>query len=678
MSLLQEFAPVPKRLDGVDASSVTGSLVWNQWKLRAASIEDINRGYVLAPTPFAFSIVSYIIRNRDKIFQLDNRWLYILRTDNASQQWPPLELEDELTENIPLSRIYGKVNIAPAYHSSQFAFGRNERSFGLIDEPRTYINRVRTSFYGIGGIADPSIPFSWDTAIPKGDHPIGLAIDIPGVNLFATRDSFQGTNGEVVVQWFSGSGNGFGYYRNRARVDPNPAPIAPRYTANYGGRLLRRLVEQGGPNNVFSPETWIPGIRETIPANARDHMLVLRVFPMWKYSSPAAGTVRDPIPDGKRFILRITIGNLSYQLDMGDNGATEVVLDDSTNFFQRRFYEWQLFLPSSTSATDVSIDVWNPPDFGDDPPPSSFIVGIGQMRLSLPRNGTALSISARMKDIVMWPQAPSGNVNLLGTAVRIPKGSSVNQQTHLINTIPSGWVFADGFDLARVSDPVWIGIDILIRSGIPLSEIDWQSAVEASKQVEEPTGLTVDANTPEALDTLIVKPVISQGKWRFGYEGETITLTNDVLLRTPSVSIIRPYLPPPPRTVGIPFGTDDWIEVTRESNVGGYKTIQGIQTTDRNEALKEARRTLWPETVVTLNVRVKPEVQILVKDRLEIPESSRSWVVEEVKRENTSQRVIASWQDPARLNYIDTGTDLPGDPFIDEWDFIDIHGYVDG
>ena len=92
MTLLQDFYPMPLGEELPRAESyhnLAHTLVWKKWNLRALSIEDINRGYVLSPTPYAREIVDYIVRNKDKIRQLKDRWLYFLRSDNPSLLWPP-------------------------------------------------------------------------------------------------------------------------------------------------------------------------------------------------------------------------------------------------------------------------------------------------------------------------------------------------------------------------------------------------------------------------------------------------------------------------------------------------------------------------------------------------------------------------------------------------------------
>ena len=677
MTLLQDFYPMPLGEEIPRAESYHGlahALVWKKWNLRALSIEDINRGYVLSPTPYAREIVDYIVRNKDKIRQLKDRWLYFLRSDNPSLLWPPpVELEEDLSESIPLPRLYGKLTIEAASTLELDSLGARANIIQADDETLPLINPERgqlttntntiltkypVQFYGVGGLIDNTIPFSHRYGLPKNESIFVTAFGensderlAEPIFYFETRQ--QASVHGVSIYW----SNAPIYFRQQQRLIPTPETIS------------RDL-----PSRNTAVNKWFRLLDETMTSSTEDHVLVLTVLTQWE--GHPLSEIDIGIPFRMCPILRIRVGDvIDYKIYLGDLGwRRSLSVPDVLSRNNLGMMRWPMVLPASTEDQTFRVDVWFPEISDDDralfPRIMSTIRGVAYNFRS-PQS--LIKQSLLWNDLTIWPQGPTV-ANIIGTPVRVPKGSTFKDNNWLID-IPEEWSFSTGFDYLRTSDPVWISIDILLRSGVPLSDIDWESAAQTSRLVDEPVGVVVD-DAINSFNELRIKPVFVNGLWRFSSEAiKTIELSQMQTL--PKISITRPE--PPPRSVGVPYKPMKFIEVTRESNQPGYQTIHVVDTSKEEDAIKEGRRYLWPETTTTLQVNLSADVVVLVNDFIIVPQSTRQWEVESVKRSSSStiQEIIASWTDPRRERYIETGSEDPiEDQYIDEWDYLDEHGFV--
>ena len=677
MTLLQEFYPMPLDVDLSKGNStsltIRSVLVWNGWQLRSLSIEDINRGYVLTPTPFSREIVDYVIRNKEQIQQVQERYLYFLRIDNPSQLWPPpVELPEELTFIIPLPRLYGKLiaeTIDAPILKSLGTRGRNwprdlDSDSGVSrvnpyngrdsigGDPSTILADYPIHFYGVGGIIDPDIPFSSRYGIPKRNSPFVLSFGENSVERIIYDFGAQRQARDTVsITWTTDPRNRESlFYRNGVRdTTKSNIPFADRRT---------------GINQ------WLSIVNETFSPNTEDYILLLQLESVWQSKQNIAKDLEVPF----RFcpILRIRLGDIEHQIYLGDLGYfRSVVTVQYTGLENTGLFRWPMVLPASTEDQQFTVDVLFPelPENERDYP--NVITAIKTFVYNLRTSKSLIKESLLWNDLTVWPQGPP-TANVLGTLVRVPKSSTYKGKDHLI-TIPDGWSLSDGFDYLRTSDPVWISIDILLRSGIPITDIDFTSAVTASKNVKDFVGVIVD-DVLNVFDELPVKPRFVNGLWVFSSEDiRTISLSE--IQNKPKISITKPA--PAPRSIGVPYKPMKFIEVKRDSNPPGYQTIHIVDTLDESEAIKEGRRYLWPETSYTLQIVLSNSIDVLVDDYIIIPETNRQWKVESIKRSSITQEITASWTNPRRERYIETGSEDPiTDDFIDDWGFLDEHGFV--
>ena len=678
MALLQDFYPMPLGEEIPRAGTVhdlAHASVWRKWNLRSLSIADIDRGYVLAPTPYAREIVDYVIRNKDKIQQLKDRWLYFLRSDNPSLLWPPpVNIEEELIEDIQLPRLYGKLTIEAASTLELDSLGARANIIQADDETLPLINPERgqlttntntiltkypVQFYGVGGLIDNTIPFSHRYGLPKNES---IFVTAFGENsderlaepIFYFETQQVASDHGVSIYW----SNTPKYFRQQRRVIPTPETISNDL-----------------PSRNTAVNTWFRLLDETMTSSTEDHVLVLTVLTQWE--GHPLSEIDIGIPFRMCPILRIRVGDvIDYKIYLGDLGwrrslsVPRVLSGDNLGMMR-----WPMVLPASTEDQTFRVDVWFPEISDDDralfPRIMSNIRGVAYNFRS-PQS--LIKQSLLWNDLTIWPQGPTV-ANIIGTPVRVPKGSTFkdNNNNDLLIDIPSGWTISSGFDHLRTSDPVWIGIDILLRSGIPLSDIDWESAAKTSRLVDEPVGVVVD-DAINSFNELRIKPVFVNGLWRFSSD-VTKTIKLSQMQTIPKISITRPE--PPPRTIGVPYKPMKFIEVTRESNQSGYQTIHVVDTLNKSEAIKEGRRYLWPETSYTIQVILTNSIDIIVNDYIDIPETNRIWKVESIRRTSTAQSIIALWNDPDRERYIETGVEPTVGDFIDDWGFLDLHGFVD-
>ena len=428
------------------------------------------------------------------------------------------------------------------------------------------------------------------------------------------------------------------------------------------------------PSRNTAVNKWFRLLDETMTSSTEDHVLALTILTQWE------GHPLSPRDIGIPFrmcpILRIRLGDvIDYKIYLGDLGwsrsvsVPRVLSGDNLGMMR-----WPMVIPASTEDQKLIVDVWFPEISDDDLALFPYIMSnIRGVAYNFRSPQSLIKQSLLWNDLTIWPQGPTV-ANIIGTPVRVPKGSTFKDNNWLID-IPEEWSFSTGFDYLRTSDPVWISIDILLRSGIPLSDIDWESAAKTSRLVDEHVGVVVD-DLINSFNELRIKPVFVNGLWRFSSEAiKTIELSQMQTL--PKISITRPE--PPPRSVGVPYKPMKFIEVTRESNQPGYQTIHVVDTSKEEDAIKEGRRYLWPETTTTLQVNLSADVVVLVNDFIIVPQSTRQWKVESVKRSSSStiQEIIASWTDPRREHYIETGNEDPiEDQYIDEWGYLDEHGFV--
>ena len=676
MTLLQEFYPMPvdENLlrDNSTNLSLNSVLVWNGWQLRALSIADINRGYVLAPTPFAREIVDYVIRNKEQIQQVQKRYLYFLRIDNTSQLWPPpVDLPENLTAIVPLPRLYGKlIAESVATHNLKSLGARsynfptnqnagtgltgtdpNNQRQNIFTDTSTILADYPIQFYGVGGIIDTTVPVSSRYGIPKHDTPFVTAF---------------GNNSDEVI------------------IDPFLSPVLAQnavYTQYDRGNPPRSSTFRNGvrvgstgdipfPSREIAVNRWFNIVNENFAPSTDDHILLLFLASVWQNKPNVPKDLQVPF----RFcpILRIRLGDVETQYYLGDLGYyRSVSASSSPRSNNLGYFSWPMVLPASTGSQRFTVDVWFPEIFENNSDIPNIITSIARFVYSLRSSKSLIKESLLWKDLTVWPQGPP-TANILGTPVRVPKGSTYKGNDRLI-TIPDGWTLSDGFDYLRTSDSVWIAIDILLRSGIPMSDIDFTSAVTASRSLESFVGVIVN-DVLSVLDELPIRPRFTNGLWRFG-SNKIITLSLDVIQRLPQISITRPTTPV--RIVGVPYKPMKFVQVIRESNPEGYHTIHVVDTNDEEEAIKEGRRYLWPEITYTLQVVLSNSINILVNDYVVTPESNRQWKVESIKRTSNAQEITASWIDPRRENYIETGSEDPiSDDFIDEWGFLDEHGFI--
>ena len=665
MTLLQEFYPMPVDQDlsyGVFTSqTLINVLVWENWQLRALSVADINRGYVLAPTPFSRQIVDYVIRNKDKILQVENQYIYFLRKDNPSQFWPPpVDLPEDLSDNLPLPRLYGKVIIESISTKDLLSLGArgagsvtNQERGSISAKPNTTLQQEQVSFYGVGGVIDPNIPFSSTHGIPKDNNPFVLSFGEDSDELLLIgRDTdvsfFASADNSQFVDWSYNRGTTF-----RNRVITNSVPF-PRPTRDAG------------------LNTWQRFAKETFSANTENHILVFTVRLRWRGRDATLST-NFSIPFRLCPILRVRLGDKQYQIYLGDIGPHNArPVSNTLPRLRDQLFRWPMVIPASRGYQDFTLDIMFPEIPEEDWRRYYWWVeSLSLVGYSLRSPKSLIKEHLIWEDMIVWAQGPP-TASIAGTDVRVPKGSEYKDKDLLIS-IPDEWSFSDGFDYLRTSDPVWISIDILLRSGIPLSDIDWVSAVKTSKLVDEPVGLVVD-DVSDTFDELRIKPVFVNGLWRFSSETiKTIQLSQMQTL--PKISVLKPEAPP--RSIGVPYKPMKFIEVTRESNQPGYQTIHVVDTLNESEAIKEGRRYLWPETTTTLQVNLSTDVVVLVNDFIIIPQSTRQWKVESIKRTSTAQQIITSWIDPDRERYIETGIEPTVGDFIDDWGFLDLHGFVD-
>ena len=695
MALLQEFAPVPSRFH-IPATELlqaarSATIVYNLLVLRTITIEDVSRGYVLSPTIFARDIIAYFIRNRSEFFEANNRWFYVLKKDNPTQPWPIPEFGQSPgdTENIQLPRLYGNLTIEPvdernisllpsrtyniatigtSLDQGIYVEGDSETKISSIHiQPSLKFSkntfRPNTPIYGVGGMINSSVPHSSRFGIPKNPNapfPISYGSnsneDVIPHNPNISEDV-------VFIFWRDPPDKRSVYYRNGV---PDPS----KNNIPFPG------IETG-------TRQWIKIVNETFEASTEDHILVIRMVLQWKITSLfASNAYYFPIFSAICPILRIRLGDFEHQMYLGDVGyIASVSLNEHRRELKQGAMEWPMVIPASTKDQDLTVEVWFPIE-EDLILHQTQITNIINIAYNLRSAKSLITESLTWDDITIWPQGPIPSVKngsnqvaapITGTAVRVPKGSTLKGTNNLI-TLPDTWSLSDGFDYLRTADPVWICVDILLRGGIKTSEIDWDSCIQASRTVDRSVGVLI-GDVLDVFNELPVKPVFVNGVWKFS-TFTIIDVEEKDIQSIPKINISKQRQTL--RTVGVSYGINQFVQVTRESNPPGYETVPHFNTGSESAAIKRGREHLWPETLTTLTIFLSNDISILQGDFLVIPGANRRWKVENTKRvSSVIQEVLCSWIDPRRELYIETGSEVPlTDEFIDDWGFLDQHGFV--